>query len=191
MTNIALALAKAPDIVDRVEILWLGSNYPDPGEYNLDNDVPALNYILDTEVPFGMAVVRYFNETGTSAVRVTLSDIEKNVVGRGPVSAVPVVGRNGGEFSTFGDYSLDLLKNVRLSGNPPSRALYDMAAIALIKNAAWSRPRTIPAPSYVEGGWKERPTNSRTITLWEHFDSESILQDFYNTLQDYKLAEVV
>ena len=45
LTNIALALKIAPDIKDRVRIVWLGSNYPEPGEYNQINDIPSLNYI--------------------------------------------------------------------------------------------------------------------------------------------------
>src|SRR5690606_21978650 len=47
LTNIALALEKAPDIAPRVRIVWLGSNYPEPGEYNQENDEPALAYLLD------------------------------------------------------------------------------------------------------------------------------------------------
>ena len=47
LTNIALALAKAPDIASKVRVVWLGSNYPEPGEYNQENDEPSLNYILE------------------------------------------------------------------------------------------------------------------------------------------------
>ena len=39
LTNIALALKKDPSISSKVRIVWLGSNYPDPGEYNQVNDV--------------------------------------------------------------------------------------------------------------------------------------------------------
>ena len=123
LTNIALALKKDPHIIDKVRVVWLGSNYPDPGEYNLDNDEPSVNFVLDTDVEFEMAVVRYFSDTGTSAVRVTLDDVIENVAGKGPQASSPVTGRNGGEFSNFGDYSVNLLENVRMSGTPPSRAL--------------------------------------------------------------------
>ncbi|MGI9239046.1 MAG: nucleoside hydrolase, partial [Woeseiaceae bacterium] len=65
LTNVALALKKDPSIIDKVKVVWLGTNYPDPGEYNLDNDVAALNYVLDTQVEFEVAVVRYGAESGT------------------------------------------------------------------------------------------------------------------------------
>jgi purine nucleosidase len=36
LTNIALALLKEPAIAAHVRIVWLGSNYPRPGEHNQD-----------------------------------------------------------------------------------------------------------------------------------------------------------
>ena len=72
LTNVALALKKAPRIAKDVKVVWLGSNYPGPGEYNLENDPEAVNYVLDTEVEFEIVVVRYFEPSGTSAVRVSL-----------------------------------------------------------------------------------------------------------------------
>ena len=59
LTNIALALAKDPSIAQKVRIVWLGSNYPERGEYNLENDVSSMNYILSLDVPFEMVTVRY------------------------------------------------------------------------------------------------------------------------------------
>ena len=55
LTNIALALKKDPSIASKVRIVWLGSNYPEPGEYNQENDEAALSYILDVNVPFVFA----------------------------------------------------------------------------------------------------------------------------------------
>src|SRR6185295_3310420 len=37
LTNLALALKKEPSIASTIRLVWLGSNYPDPGEYNQDN----------------------------------------------------------------------------------------------------------------------------------------------------------
>ena len=191
LTNIALALQKDPSIIDKVKVIWLGSNYPDPGEYNLDNDPASLNYVLETNVEFEMAVVRYFADSGTSAVRVTLEDAKQNLAGKGPQAAAPVEGRNGGSFSTFGDYSVNLLENVRMSGDPPSRALYDMAVLAIVKNPAWAEARTIGAPILAGKAWQDRPDNPRKIVIRENFDKKAIIEDFYATIQKYSLAELL
>ena len=189
LTNIALALKKAPHVAKNVKVVWLGSNYPKPGEYNLENDLDAVNYVLDTKVEFEIAVVRYFEPSGTSAVRVSLKDLRENVAGRGPHS-LPVTGRNGGVFTCFGDYSVNLLEHVRMSGEPPSRALYDMAALAIIKNPAWAQAREIAAPSLNGRGWIDRPQNPRKIVVRENFDRHAILRDFFATMRDYELTEI-
>jgi purine nucleosidase len=183
LTNVALALAKAPDIAPRVRIVWLGSNYPEPGEYNQINDEPALQYILDTRVDFEIAVVRYDQPSGTDAVRVTMDEIQQNMPDKGPRVDPPVSGRHGGTFTNFGDYSVNLFEHIELTGDPPSRALYDMAAAAIVKNPAWATRVTIPAPLLKNGAWVERPNNRRTIVLWEHFDRNSIINDFYEAVR--------
>jgi purine nucleosidase len=189
LTNIALALKKDPALASRVRVVWLGSNYPDPGEYNQENDEGALQFVLDsTSVPFEMAVVRYGKPSGTDHVRVSKDEIHARMPGKGPRIRALVTGRNGGRFQTFGDYSVDLFDHIQLNGTPPSRALYDMAAVAIVKNPAWAHPRRVPAPQLVASKWVERPENARTITVWEDFDRDAILADFYATMDRPVLA---
>ena len=188
LTNIALALKKDPSIASRVRIVWLGSNYPEPGEYNQENDEPAREYILDTNAPFEIALVRYGTPSGTAAVRVTREEIRSRMPGKGPRVEAPVVGRNGGRFTTFGDYSVDLFEHIQLDGNPPARALFVMAAVAIVKNPAWAHPVRIPAPRLVDGKWVARPNNPRTIILWENFDRDAIMKDFYQSMDRPVLA---
>jgi purine nucleosidase len=100
----------------------------------------------------------------------------------------PVVGRHGGEFHTFGDYSVNLFEHINLHGDPPSRALFDMAAVAIVKNPAWAASRRVAAPQLVGRDWVERPDNPRTITLWEDFDRDAIMEDFFASVETPVLA---
>lgn len=188
LTNIALALAKDPSIASKVRIVWLGSNYPEPGEYNQVNDEPSLNYILDAGVDFEIAIVRYGKPSGTDAVRATLEDIRRIMPGKGPRVTPAVMGRHGGEFHTFGDYAVSLFENIQLHGNPPSRALFDMAAVAIVKNPGWATAVKLPAPILKDAKWVERPDNPRQIVLWENFDRGAIMKDFYESMTHYRLA---
>lgn len=189
LTNIALALKKDPALASRVRIVWLGSNYPDPGEYNQENDEGALQFILDsTSVPFEMAVVRYGKPSGTDHVRATKEEIHARMPGKGPHVRMPVEGRNGGRFQSFGDYSVDLFDHIQMNGTPPSRALYDMAAVAIVKNPVWAHPQRIGAPQLVNSTWVDRPQNARKITVWENFDRDAILADFFATMEHPVLA---
>lgn len=185
LTNIALALEKDPAIADNVRIVWLGTNYPDPGEYNFVNDTSAVNPVLESGVEFEMVMVRYGKPTGTDAVKAYLMDFQQKMPGKGPQISDPVVGRHGGEFTCFGDYSLNLFE--KFHGNPSSRPLFDMAAVAIVKNAAWADRVEIAAPKWVNGSWIDQPDNPRKIIIWENFDKEKIMLDFYNMMENYQL----
>ena len=189
LTNVALALKKDPSIAGKIRVVWLGSNYPEPGEYNQENDPGSLSYILDqTDVPFEIVTVRYGKPSGTAAVRATREEIRAKMPGKGPRVSPPVIGRDGGTYGTFGDYSVALFERIQLDGNPPGRALFDMAAVAIVKNPAWATARRIPAPKLEAAGWVDRPGNSRTVTIWENFDRAAIMRDFYESMDRFTLA---
>ena len=186
LTNIALALEKDPSIVKNVRIVWLGTNYPDPGEYNFVNDTNAVKPILESSVEFEMVMVRYGKPSGTDAVAAKLSDFQKIMPGKGPHISEVVVGRHGGEFKCFGDYSVDLFEKFR--GSPTSRPLFDMAAVAIVKNPSWADRVVLAAPKYENGKWIDQPDNPRKIVIWENFKKEKIMQDFYDSVENYILA---
>ena len=182
LTNIALAIDRAPDIESRVRVVWLGSNYPEDGEYNLLADIPAVNRILNSTVPFEMVTVRYVQTTGSAAVAVETDFIRETMPGLGPQVA-PIEGRHTGEFSFFGDYSVALFEHM----NFPKRPLFDVVAVAVVKNPAWGSRREIPAPLLDGKTWQERVDNPRRIALWENFDKDAILGDLFDSLRNYRL----
>ena len=183
LTNVALAVKKEPEIAKQIRLVWLGSNYPEPGEYNQDNDTVAMNYLLDTGVPFEMVTVRYGRPSGTAAVAVTQREVNERMPGLGPAAHEPVTGRHGGTFSCFGAYSVSLFEPIPYSDDSRSRALFDMAAVAIVKNPGWADSVHIPAPILHENRWVDRPRNGRRIAVWENFMREEILSDFFLTLE--------
>ncbi len=183
LTNIALALKKDPDLATRSRVVWLGSNYPEPGEYNQINDTIAMNYVLESEIPFDMVTVRYGDPSGTDAVKVTQTEINAKMPGLGLKSNITVTGRHGGTFSTFGDYSVSLFEYIDYHGDPPSRPLFDMVALAILKNPNWGKVKEIPAPVFMDNQWVEKPDNPRKIRVWENFNKKEILEDFYNSMK--------
>ncbi len=189
LTNVALALEKDPSITGRLRVVWLGSNYPEAGEYNQDNDTIAMNYVLNTDVDFEMVTVRYGKPSGTDAVRATKEEITRQMPGKGPKISTPVMGRHQVAFNNFGDYSVNLFEHIEYHGNPPARALFDMAAVAIVKDPSWATARQIPCPILINNTWIEREGNKRKIIIWENFDREKIMKDFYQTMDKYVLAE--
>ena len=184
LTNVALAIEKDPSIKEHIKLVWLGSNYPEPGEYNQENDIPSLNYLLEQDLDFEIVTVRYGKKSGSDAVKVSLNEVREKMVDMGP-EVEPVMGRHGGSFTNFGDYSIELFSKIDLYGDPPSRALFDLVALAVLKNSQWGEKRSIPAPTVVDEKWVDRPQNQKRITLWENFDRKAIINDFYESLSQH------
>ncbi|HSO85570.1 MAG TPA: nucleoside hydrolase [Draconibacterium sp.] len=182
LTNIALAIKKEPKIVDKIRVVWLGSNYPDPGEYNLDNDTTSVNPVIESGVEFEMVTVRYGKPSGTAAVTVTREEVKQNLAGKGPKSSGEITGRHGGTFKSFGDYSANLFEHAEMHGNPPSRALFDMAAVAILKNPEWGQKIEIPAPKLQGVSWIDQPENQNKIIIWENFNRNAIVHDLFDLM---------
>jgi len=183
LTNIALAVKKEPAITNNIRLVWLGSNYPDSGEYNLENDIPSMNFLLKTDIDFEMVTVRYGKPSGTDFVKVTKEEVAANMPKLGIRISTPVIGRHGGEFYTFGEYSVSLFEHATFHGNPPTRSLFDMAAVAIVKNPTWAKCSEISCPIMVDKKWVEQPNNPRKIKIWENFNKELIMKDFYKSLE--------
>ncbi|MCY1721380.1 nucleoside hydrolase [Prolixibacteraceae bacterium Z1-6] len=184
LTNIALAFLKEPRIIDKVRVVWLGSNYPEPGEYNLVNDISSVNPVIGSGVEFEMVTVRYSQPTGTAAVTVTPAEMKANMKDAGPVSSSSIIGRHGGEFNRFGDYSSHLFEKAEMYGNPPSRALFDMVVLAILKNESWGQKKEIPAPKLVGEAWEDQPDNANKIVIWENFNRDAIVTDLFELMKN-------
>ncbi len=182
LTNIALALDRAPDIKSKMRVVWLGSNYPEEGEYNLLADIPAVKSVLDSSVAFEMVTVRYAQTTGSTAVAVETKVVKQTMPGLGP-QVDPVIGRHGGEFTCFGDYSISLFENM----NFPTRPLFDVVAVAVVKNPAWGERSEMPAPILDGKTWVDWSDNPHRIVIWENFDKDAILDDFFQSMRNYRL----
>jgi hypothetical protein len=63
-----------------------------------------------------------------------------------------------------------------------------MAAVAIVKNPAWAHAVRIPAPRLVDSKWIARPDNTRSIVLWENFDRDAIVKDFFASMDRPVLA---
>jgi hypothetical protein len=136
-----------------------------------------------------MVTVRYGKPSGTDAVRATKAEIYTKMPGLGPNIETAVEGRHGGAFHNFGDYSVNLFEHIDYHGDPPSRALFDMVAVAVLKNPAWGKEKVHPAPILIDNQWVERPDNPRKISIWEDFDKSAIMRDFYETMENPVLVK--
>lgn len=129
ISNVASALLKAPDIIDRIVVVWLGGHaleWPHQREFNLRQDVGGAQVLFDS----GAAVVLVPCQGVVTHLHTTVPEIERHVEPFGEI----------GKFlaSRFKDYEQDHVGW--------SKEIWDMAAVGWVLDPAWAPSVLIPAP---------------------------------------------
>jgi purine nucleosidase len=173
-TNIALALKKNPLIIEKVKVVWLGSNWPRPGEYNMENDTSAVNPVISSGVEMWICTVA----GGTMEVRTTTAEMINHLKGKGKI-VESIEGRHGGEFDRLGDYLVNLWENVEQE----TRSLFDMAAVATVKNPQWAEDTVVYGPRLINGEWTNIDTRIDSVVFFRNYDVDGVMDDFWETMQ--------
>lgn len=173
LTNIALACRKDPSIIPKVKVVWLGSNWPGPGEYNMENDTSAVNPVINSGIEMWVCTVY----GGTMEVKTTKTEIRERLSGKGN-QVDPVEGRHGGSYDKLGDYLVNLWENV----NEEHRSLFDMAAVATVKNPEWAEATVVYGPRLINGEWTADETAKDSVVFFRNYDVDLVMGDFWKTM---------
>ena len=137
VTNIANALLLAPDIVDRIVVVWT-SGFPSHAphvnnSFNLEQDLPASQWLLDSGVPHVYLPGYHVG----AQLRLSLPEVERYVKGRGPI----------------GDYLHQLFTHNPLwsmlgtdGSKPNSWVIWDVINIAWMLNPQWVPSELVRTP---------------------------------------------
>jgi purine nucleosidase len=173
ITNIALAIKKDPSIIPEVKIVWLGTNWPGPGEYNMENDTSAVNPVIESGVEMWICTV----DGGTREVRTTRTEITIRLKGKGEI-VEPIEGRHGGSFDRLGDYLVNLWENV----SEETRSLFDMANVATVKNPRWAEDTVVYGPRLINGQWTSISTAKDSVVFLRNYNVTAVMDDFWSTM---------
>jgi purine nucleosidase len=119
-TNISSALLMAPEIVDRIVVVWLGGNPPywhNALEYNAYQDLHATRVLLDSGVP--LVHLPAFNVT--EHLRTCEAEIDRFVDGKGAIGSYLAQTYRGCHPDHFGR----------------SKEIWDLAAVAWVIDSSW------------------------------------------------------
>lgn len=129
ITNVSSALALAPDIAERIVVVWLGGNpeyWPTAKEFNLQQDMAASRYIFDC----GVALVHVPCKNVAEHLRTTLAEVERYVKGKG----------------ALGDYLYRIYEEHFSEHYARSKVLWDVSTIAYLNSPEWTPSLVRPAP---------------------------------------------
>ncbi|OEO29097.1 nucleoside hydrolase [Devosia insulae DS-56] len=130
LSNIASALLVAPEIADRMVVIWLGGHaldWPHQQEFNLRQDVGAVQVVYDSGVP--MVVVPCMGVV--SHLHSTIPEIEDQVEPHGEI----------GRFlaQRFKQYNVD-------NAVGWSKEIWDMAPVGWLLDPDWAPSILVPTP---------------------------------------------
>lgn len=168
ISNVASALLAAPDIADKVIVIWLGGHaleWPDTREFNLRQDVGGAQVLLDSGTPLVLIPCMGV----TSHLHSTVPEIERCVEPHGEI----------GKFlaARFKEYSDDQLGW--------SKEIWDMAPVSWLINPDWAPTVLAPTPILTDQAtWsidRSRPP-MRYATIVKR---DPILRDFFSKLERF------
>lgn len=166
-TNVAAALHTAPDIAERIVVVWLGGNpryWHKAVEFNVYQDMAASRVLLDS----GISLVHVPCRNVAEHLRTTKNEIDAYVRGTGPI----------------GDYLADIFTGYRPDHFARSKVLWDMAVVAWLIDESWVPTAVVHSPVLTDAGtWSQDPTRHLIReALWA--DRDTIFADFFRKLHD-------
>jgi inosine-uridine nucleoside N-ribohydrolase len=165
ISNVASALLKAPDIIDRVVVVWLGGNaleWPNQREFNLKQDVGGAQVVFDSGVPLVvvpcMGVVSHLHST--------VPEIERYVETQGEIGRVLAM--------RYKEYATDYVGW--------SKEIWDMAPVGWLLDADWAPSVLVPTPILTADTTYSVDRSRHLMRYVTFVDRDKILKDFFAKL---------
>ncbi len=199
LTNIASALLMEPDIADKIVVVWLGGqpyHFGHGYEYNLYQDVRAVQTVLDSGVPFVqipcMGVASLLSTT-QDELRCRLWD--KSEIGRylaenclnafkNPEASIALMDLNRhGYLRNRSDQSDEYLAQFTTKYVAWSRVIWDVSAIAFLKNPNWVTTLETEAPTLgIDLSWDTTHRGRHIMRVATYCHRDMIFGDMFHLL---------
>jgi inosine-uridine nucleoside N-ribohydrolase len=168
ITNIASALVLAPDIAERIVVVWLAGqpsywDYAD--DFNLAQDRRASQFILDS----GAALLRVPCLHVAQHLRTTEAELARHIQGRGDI----------------GDYLFTIYQEYLPDHFARSKEIWDIAPVAYLINPQWTHCVFNHSPQLNDHpAWSHSP-DRHLISEMRYLDRDAIFGDFFRKLEAY------
>lgn len=163
LTNVAIALNKAPDIADKFICIWIGGGfYPHGGwEFNLCNDIHAANVVFKSQVELWQVPMETY-----CTMQLGYAELQQKVLPCGELGRYL--------FEQMIDHGM---KAEWVAGESWSLGDSPSVALALNPGCGWSETRK--APVFDGQGHYVECDSNREIRVYKRVDSRYVLEDFF------------
>ncbi len=161
ISNVASALLKAPDIIDRTVVVWLGGHaleWPHQREFNLRQDIGGAQVLFDSGVPLVLVPCMGV----TSHLASTVPEIERHVEPHGEIGRFLSM-----RFKQYSDDHVGWAKEI-----------WDMAAVAWLLDDSWTPSVLLPTPILTDNATYSIDRARHPMRYVTHVHRNPILSDF-------------
>ena len=165
ITNVALAIKKDPNIVDRIEIIWLGGNSflsKYNKDFNFKQDVQAVRIVFESKVK--LTVIPCKNVA--SNLTTSIYELEHFLKGK----------------SELCDYLCKRFYDDGVHGIQERRVIWDISVVAYMIHQDWFETQEVSCPKIHDDTSYEQTENSHTITMVNDLEVNEIYQDLFKKL---------
>ena len=174
ITNVALAIKKSPDIVDKIKVVWLGGNTfltKDNSEFNFRQDIEAVRTVFDSGVELVVIPCRNVAANLTT----TIYELEHYL----------------NKDTELNNYLKEIFRNCKKPyiKEPKdeigaSKTLWDISVIAYEINKEWFKEEQISCPNILDNGLYEQTNDRHKVTFVNDLYRNKIYQDFFIKMND-------
>lgn len=165
ITNVALAIKKAPEIVEKIEVIWLGGNQldcKDNLEYNFRQDVEAVRSVFESKVKLTILPCKDV----VSKLKININVLKDNLENK----------------SELCNYLIDRFYNDGYHGIQESRVIWDISVVAYMINKNWFTSKEISCPNIKDDTSYEVTTNRHTIKIINYINVNKVYLDLFKKL---------
>ena len=167
ITNIALAIKKSPDIIEKIEIIWTGGHSflnKNNIECNFRHDVQAIREVFESKVK--LTVIPGKNVA--SNLMISKYELEHFLKGK----------------SELCDYLCQRFVNDTYHEIKERRVIWDIDVIAYMINKSWFETEEVSCPIIKEDTSYELTENRHKITFVNDLDPNKIYKDLFKKLTE-------
>ena len=165
ITNVALAAKKAPDIINKIKIIWLGGHSPicsNNKEFNFRQDVQAIKEIFESKVDLTIIPCKGV----ASNLKISIYELEHYLKERNELC----------------NYLCSRFYNDGIHGIQTRRVIWDISVIAYLINKEWFEEKEMNCPEINKDLSYSFNKNDRKIKFVTYLDSDKIYNDIFNKL---------
>ena len=165
ITNVALATKKAPDIINKIKIIWLGGHCPicnNNQEFNFRQDVQAIKEIFESKVDLTIIPCKGV----ASNLKISIYELEHYLKGK----------------SELCNYLCSRFYDDEIHGIQTRRVIWDISVIAYLINKDWFEEKELDCPEINKDLSYTFNKNDRKIKFVTYLDSDKIYNDLFNKL---------